>query len=327
MCGDIRSRARELLYEYKTHSGNQKFDHVFKEWAPYSLDSVPGGRYPGTSCTFPCHWMLWRLGCCEDGLVNRFDAGTSLRGHKVHFDVCRNRGWSGRGDGNLEDRRQFAVQKVFEQQCTEKPDTGDIVFIKHWPYDSGRTDNEHVLVFLDEVAMPPYALPAILQRGITPVALWLVAEAGGETLEINYRLLMTGPINRNEHAVGNPCGYLLGKNEAGGDPLPIYGWLPLDRLQSLRPLSRFPGTGTRCGEVGAQCRSARAAKASCWANGPPVIRTTATCITSSARAVRSSLQTPRDTHRFSGKGHGSSRELPSKSPGSLIAARSTGIIP
>ena len=219
MSGDLRSRAAELVNEYLTSKGNQKFDHVFKDWGGYTVSTVGGG----TSCGFPCHWMLWRLGCCDPGLVNRFDAAATLRPGSARY----------RSEANIAKIAAHPeFKRVYRQAGSAVPSTGDIVLIADDPEDKTYTD-EHVLIFL-EASAPSYSQPPSMP-GRTIVGQWLVAEAGGIRLHTVFRALVSGPTKYSNNA------YLLAADAVGKYPKLIVGWLPLDRVfffQGYEPIPK-----------------------------------------------------------------------------------------
>ena len=47
--------------------GTIGFDHIAKDYTN-----------SGTTCGYPTHWMLWRLGCSEKSLVNRYEPDTDF---------------------------------------------------------------------------------------------------------------------------------------------------------------------------------------------------------------------------------------------------------
>ena len=47
--------------------GTIGFDHIVKDYTN-----------SGTTCGYPTHWMLWRLGCSEKSLVNRYEPDTDF---------------------------------------------------------------------------------------------------------------------------------------------------------------------------------------------------------------------------------------------------------
>ena len=47
--------------------GTIGFDHIAKDYTNI-----------GTTCGYPTHWMLWRLGCTEKSLVNRYEPDTEF---------------------------------------------------------------------------------------------------------------------------------------------------------------------------------------------------------------------------------------------------------
>lgn len=112
----IRQVAVELLTKYVPSNYD---DPAFQE----IINGDYGGG--GTTCGFLAHWLMWRLGCRVNGLVNRTDPDGGLS-YVNGKNVARIR-WN----------------SYFQVYKGGTPLPGDIVFISNGP-----PATEHILIFL-----------------------------------------------------------------------------------------------------------------------------------------------------------------------------------
>lgn len=114
---DLHSIAGWLVSKYvPSDTGDIRFKEITIDY---------GGA--GTTCGFLCHWLMWRLGCCER-FVNRTDHSKNMR-YVPGTNISKIR-W---------------MQSFRVYQPGETPKMGDLVFLSNGP-----PSTEHVNVFLEE---------------------------------------------------------------------------------------------------------------------------------------------------------------------------------
>jgi hypothetical protein len=69
ICREDIIKLCQMALRNKIYWNQVGFDHIAKDY----------GQGSGTTCGFLPHWLLWRLGCNDPGLVNRSSPGQGLR--------------------------------------------------------------------------------------------------------------------------------------------------------------------------------------------------------------------------------------------------------
>lgn len=112
-----------------TTVGQVGFDHIVKDWT--------GG---GTTCGFLVHWLLWKLGCLETPLVNRYEPDTRLN-YVDGSNISRVSGFS------RYQNYAFGGKTANDQflNGSRRPRRGDCVII-----DTEHYTNAHIFVMLDD---------------------------------------------------------------------------------------------------------------------------------------------------------------------------------
>ncbi len=134
--------------------------HMCKDWT--------GG---GTTCGFLPHWLLWRLGCKDATVVNRYEPDTDFGytdqvnldrflSHKQFTRVAFPDSGYGANAKGLNDEK-FLDRKIY-------PKTGDAVIIQGKKSPSGN-DSSHIFIVLDD---------GLWDRNVKGKGIWRIAETG-----------------------------------------------------------------------------------------------------------------------------------------------------
>jgi hypothetical protein len=140
--------------------GKIGIDHICKDWT--------GG---GTTCGFLPHWLLWRLGCKDTKLINRYEPdtaftytdGANLNRFLAHTSFTRvafpDTGWGARAKG---------VNDEMFLNRTAYPNVGDAVIIQGNRTAKG-VETSHIFVILEE---------PIWDANVKGKGTWRIAETG-----------------------------------------------------------------------------------------------------------------------------------------------------
>ncbi len=113
--------------------GSVGMDHITKDWS-----------HKGTTCGFLPHWLLWKTGCTDGKLVNRYEPDAAFRftnGQNLTKLSAYQPAWVPFFAGNPGHIGAF-------RDGTRRPSCGDIVIIQGKPHADG-SDSGHVFVALD----------------------------------------------------------------------------------------------------------------------------------------------------------------------------------
>jgi hypothetical protein len=185
--GPIRQHAELLVRSYlPCDTGDAKFSHIAKDYT--------GG---GTTCGFLCHWLMWRLGCNNNKIINRQESGFK------YVD--------GQNISRIFNSGKPPFVKVIGTNLMQQglqPELGDIVFIKQHP--NGPQKTEHVFVFLEKAVSSGKILWATGEAGQKN-------SSGQECARLKQRELKLGS-KRDATVTGN------------SPERNVFGWLSLAKL-------------------------------------------------------------------------------------------------
>ena len=118
--------------------GTIGMEHIIKDW---------GGPGPnaGTTCGYLPHWLWWRMGCTDKGLICRHEPDTSFK-YKNGAQI--NRVYAHKAFVNLGVNHKSENDRKF-QQGSIYPKTGDPIIIQGPPDKNGH-ETSHIFVVLDE---------------------------------------------------------------------------------------------------------------------------------------------------------------------------------
>lgn len=204
--------------------------------------------YPGTTCGYVCHWLLWALGCRDGKTINRTDsAWNAAQGSSVAATggplIYLNSGNMARvksditakkaGSGGYSPSPAFASVKASDKKAafidwvTDKgwtlgrPQMGDVVFIS-----TSSNAKEHVFVFLQEIQ----------EDGKT---WWLTADGGQPSVAgVSYKLTCASPELTNNSPSSFMCfnkrrvtfSKSQGVTRAWIGSRKVDGWIDLSRM-------------------------------------------------------------------------------------------------
>lgn len=209
-----RTRAVQLLTSYFPASGEAfgqgtiGFDHIVKDYGN-----------SGTTCGFPTHWLLWRLGCNDESLVNRYEPDTNLKYtdsqniskiHNSHAFISLE---------NKMNREQFLSGAI----C---PQPGDTLFIsdgkKTYEKKVKQKDGSETTTMVTQWDEHVYQVVGDKNGTARDTVKWKVANAGmGERGKQSGKLLPARGVY-----------YSNGEWFDTNDKRKLVGWLNLDRLSA-----------------------------------------------------------------------------------------------
>jgi hypothetical protein len=186
----------------------------------------PGAQ--GTTCGFLCHWLLWRIGVQDPGIVNWTDTkrGTTFTSGKDNMSKIR----YGR-KGTFYDLLSAPVNPIELWPAGGGPDTGDIIHIIKEGGDKGVVENtDHMFVFLSNNPLDKAFEKRDMAKSKTPAGavgsplIWVTGESG------------QGPIGKATDALlKSRQVYVSGKLRShtkleDGENRSVSGWLCLEKL-------------------------------------------------------------------------------------------------